>query len=162
MIFAVRWMTSWPEKQLKQATTTLGVLTVMLLAVSLIACFILPKIGENWEDAAIGGVVVMAIIGLMVGMVWFMTKWEEKQMKYAIWAIAALTVVLLAVSLIALYILPEIGENWKAAAIGGAVVLGTIAIMGLLVFLLGLIPKEKLIAGVLTIAGIAALLFALS
>ena len=162
MIFAVRWMTSWPEKQLEQATTTLGVLTVMLLAVSLIACFILPKIGENWEDAAIGGVVVMAIIGLMVGMVWFMTKWEEKQMKYAIWAIAALTVVLLAVSLIALYILPEIGENWKAAAIGGAVVLGTIAIMGLLVFLLGLIPKEKLIAGVLTIAGIAALLFALS
>ena len=111
MVFTVKWMTSWDEKQLSQATATLLVLTGMLLAVSLIAAYILPTIGENIEDATLGAVVVMGIIGVMVLMVKWITTFKEKQMKYALWALASMTLMLLAVSLIALYILPDIAEK---------------------------------------------------
>ena len=111
MVFTVKWMTSWDEKQLSQATATLLVLTGMLLAVSLIAAYILPTIGENIENATLGAVVVMGIIGVMVLMVKWITTFKEKQMKYALWALASMTLMLLAVSLIALYILPDIAEK---------------------------------------------------
>ena len=105
----------------------------MLLVVSLIAAFILPTIGENIEDVALGALVVVAIIGLMVLAVKWMTTWNEKQLQQANITLLVLTGMLLAVSLIAAYILPELGENWEDAAIGAVVVMGIIGIMVLMV-----------------------------
>ena len=158
MVFAVKWMTTWDEKQLSQATTTLLVLTGMLLAVSLIAAYILPAIGENIEDAALGAVVVMGIIGIMVLMVKWITTWEEKQMKYALWALASMTLMLLAVSLIALYILPDIAEKWDQVLIGGGLVLGIIGIMGLMVYLMGKMEAEEVRNAAISMVIIAAML----
>ena len=158
MVFAVKWMTTWDEKQLSQATTTLLVLTGMLLAVSLIAAYILPTIGENIEDAALGAVVVMGIIGIMVLMVKWITTWEEKQMKYALWALASMTLMLLAVSLIALYILPDIAEKWDQVLIGGGLVLGIIGIMGLMVYLMGKMEAEEVRNAAISMVIIAAML----
>jgi hypothetical protein len=75
----VKWISTIEEKELSTANTTLIVLTGMLLAVSLIAAFILPTIGENIKDAALGALVVVSIIGLMVFAVKWMTTWDEKQ-----------------------------------------------------------------------------------
>ena len=161
MVFAVKWMTTWDEKQIQQATTTLLVLTGMLLAVSLIAAYILPTIGENWEDAAIGAVVVMGIIGVMVLMVKWITTWEEKQLKYALWALGSMTIMLLAVSLIALYILPEISDRWDEVVTGGAIVLGIIGLMGLMVYTLGQMSEKTIAKGIATVAAIGALLWVL-
>lgn len=161
MVFAVKWMTTWDEKQLSQATTTLLVLTGMLLAVSLIAAYILPAIGENIEDAALGAVVVMGIIGVMVLMVKWITTWEEKELKYALWGLATMTIMLLAVSLIALYVLPEVADKWQDVLIGGGIVLGIIALMGVMIYALGSIKRETLIKGIITVAAIGALLWAL-
>lgn len=158
MVFAVKWMTTWDEKQLSQATTTLLVLTGMLLAVSLIAAYILPAIGENIEDAALGAVVVMGIIGIMVLMVKWITTWEEKQMKYALWALASMTLMLLAVSLIALYILPDIAEKWDQVLIGGGLVLGIIGIMSLMVYLMGKMEAEEVRNAAISMVIIAAML----
>jgi hypothetical protein len=158
MVFAVKWMTTWDEKQLSQATTTLLVLTGMLLAVSLIAAYILPTIGENIEDAALGAVVVMGIIGIMVLMVKWITTWEEKQMKYALWALASMTLMLLAVSLIALYILPDIAEKWDQVLIGGGLVLGIIGIMSLMVYLMGKMEAEEIRNAAISMVIIAGML----
>ena len=158
MVFAVKWMTTWDEKQLSQATTTLLVLTGMLLAVSLIAAYILPAIGENIEDAALGAAVVMGIIGVMVLMVKWITTWEEKQMKYALWALASMTLMLLAVSLIALYILPDIAEKWDQVLIGGGLVLGIIGIMSLMVYLMGKMEAEEVRNAAISMVIIAAML----
>ena len=158
MVFTVKWMTSWDEKQLSQATATLLVLTGMLLAVSLIAAYILPTIGENIEDAALGAVVVMGIIGVMVLMVKWITTFKEKQMKYALWALASMTLMLLAVSLIALYILPDIAEKWDQVLIGGSLVLGIIGIMSLMVYLMGKMEAKEVRNAAISMVIIAAML----
>ena len=158
MVFTVKWMTSWDEKQLSQATATLLVLTGMLLAVSLIAAYILPTIGENIEDATLGAIVVMGIIGVMVLMVKWITTFKEKQMKYALWALASMTLMLLAVSLIALYILPDIAEKWDQVLIGGGLVLGIIGIMSLMVYLMGKIKTEEVRNAAISMVIIAAML----
>ena len=158
MVFTVKWMTSWDEKQLSQATATLLVLTGMLLAVSLIAAFILPTIGENIEDATLGAVVVMGIIGVMVLMVKWITTFKEKQMKYALWALASMTLMLLAVSLIALYILPDIAEKWDQVLIGGSLVLGIIGIMSLMVYLMGKMEAKEVRNAAISMVIIAAML----
>jgi type III secretory pathway component EscS len=133
----------------------------MLLAVSLIAAYILPTIGENWEDASIGAVVVMGIIGVMVLMVKWITTWEEKQLKYALWALGSMTIMLLAVSLIALYILPDISDRWDEVVTGGAIVLGIIGLMGLMVYTLGQMSEKTIAKGIATVAAIGALLWVL-
>ena len=99
--------------------------------------------GENIEDAALGAVVVMGIIGVMVLMVKWITTFKEKQMKYALWALASMTLMLLAVSLIALYILPDIAEKWDQVLIGGGLVLGIIGIMSLMVYLMGKMKADS-------------------
>lgn len=158
MVFTVKWMTSWDEKQLSQATATLLVLTGMLLAVSLIAAYILPTIGENIEDATLGAIVVMGIIGVMVLMVKWITTFKEKQMKYALWALASMTLMLLAVSLIALYILPDIAEKRDQVLIGGGLVLGIIGIMSLMVYLMGKMKAEEVRNAAISMVIIAAML----
>ena len=80
LVGMVKWISTIEEKELSTANTTLILLTGMLLVVSLIAAFILPTIGENIEDVALGALVVVAIIGLMVLAVKWMTTWNEKQL----------------------------------------------------------------------------------
>ena len=54
------------NKKMTQAYLTLGVLTLMLVAVSLITSELLIPIGYEKEDAAWGGAVVLSVLGVMI------------------------------------------------------------------------------------------------
>ena len=150
------------NEALKQTYITMGVLTVMLVAVSLIAQYILPEIGKQWKDAAIGAVVVLGIIGVMGLMVWGLSSIKDEKLKWGLITMAAMTFILLGISLIVSELLIPIGYEWESAAVGAAVVLGVIGVMSLIVFGLSQIPKKKAVAGISLLAAIAGVLFAVS
>jgi hypothetical protein len=163
LMVGMAWLTSLiGQDTLKETYITLGVLTLMLVAVSLVTKFILIPIGEEWKEAALGGVVVMGIMALMVGMTWVLSTIDEDKMKQAWISLAVMTVCLLVVSLIVSELLIPIGYEWDAAAIGGAVVLGVIAIMTAIVAAAAQIKREKVITGAITMAVVAGMLWAVS
>lgn len=163
LMVGMAWLTSLiGQDTLKETYITLGVLTLMLVAVSLVTKFILIPIGEEWKEAALGGVVVMGIMALMVGMTWVLSTIDEDKMKQAWISLAVMTVCLLVVSLIVSELLIPIGYEWDAAAIGGAVVLGVIAIMTAIVAAAAQIKREKVINGAITMAVVAGMLWAVS
>ena len=162
MVGMVKLISMIDEKQLNETYTTLAVMTVMLTAVSLVSALILPAIGDQFDKVIIGAIVVMAIIGLMIGMVKWLSKTDEKELHQTYLTLAVLTVMLVAVSLIANYLLPEIGKNWKDISIGAVVVLGIIGVMLLMVTLLSKIDDKKLHQTYLTMAVLTVMLVAVS
>jgi hypothetical protein len=108
-----------------EGIAALAILTGIVLVISLVAKFLLIPIGEEWGKAAAGGVVVMAIIGLMIGAVRAITTIKKEKLLEGIASLAIMTIIVLAISLIAKYIFIPIGKEGLAAAIGGAVVLAT-------------------------------------
>lgn len=127
---------------LQQATLTISVLTIILLAVSIIALTILPKIADNWEDTIKGaGVVAIIMLGL-VGITYLLGKLDSKDLMQGIIAMSVLTVILLAVSIIALTILPKLADKWKEIAIGAAITLGIIVLMSVIVIGLSWLIKS--------------------
>ena len=140
----------------------MAVLTGILLAVALIATYILPEIGENYKEVVIGGAVVLGIVGLMGLMLFWMSKWSTKELYAGIVGMVAMTFMLLAVSLIAKDILPEIGRQWEDAATGGAVVLGIIALMAAIVYATSKISLEGIASSALVFTEIAAMLWGVS
>lgn len=149
------------NKKMTQAYITLGVLTLMLMVVSLITTELLIPIGYEWKDAALGGAVVLGVIGLMIGAVALLGLINQEKMKRSMLTMAGITLILLAVSLIVSELLIPIGYEWKEAAKGGAVILGTLGVMALIVALAGKMSKEQVIKGLLTIAAIELLLWSL-
>lgn len=134
MVGMVKLISMIENRELSNALIAMGVLTGVLLVVSLIATHILPEIGANWEDTLIGAGIVVGIVGLMGLMMAWISKWRTDELQRGLAGMAVLTGILLAVSLIANYILPEIGENYKEVILGGAVVLGIVGLMGLMLF----------------------------
>lgn len=162
MVGMVKLISMIDEKQLTETYATLAVMTVMLTAVSLVSAFILPAIGEQFDMVVLGGIVVLAIIGLMIGMTKWLAKTDEKELHQSYLTLAVLTVMLAAVSLIANYLLPEIGKNWKDISLGAVVVLGIIGVMLLMVVMLSKIDDKKLHQTYLTMAVLTVMLVAVS
>lgn len=162
MVGMVKLISMIDEKELKETYTTLAVLTVMLTVVSVVSLLILPAIGDQFDKVMVGAIVVMAIIGLMIGMTKWLSKTDEKELRQTYLTLAVLTVMLVAVSLIANYLLPEIGKNWKDISIGAVVVLGIIGVMLLMVTLLSKIDDKKLHQTYLTMAVLTVMLVAVS
>ena len=77
-------------------------------------------------------------------------------------SLAAITGVLLAVSLIGLLILPKIGKKWKNIAKGALVIMAIILAMVGIVYLLSKIDKDNLMWGIIALAGITLILLVLS
>lgn len=115
------------EKQLRWANITLGVLTGVLLAVSVITDTFLIPIGRRGGNAIMGALITTAIVAALVGLTKIVTTFEDKELKNALIAMGALTGVLLIVSLVAKEVLIPIGKFGKEALIGSAITLGVIA-----------------------------------
>ena len=147
------------NRKLTQAYITMAVLTGLLVAISLIVDNLLIPIGYEWKEAALGGIVVIGIMSLMVGLVALTGKINKQKMIQAEIAMAGIAVLLLASGYIISEFLVPIGEQWEAAAKGGAVVAGTLLAMIGLVTLAGKVKKSSVIQGILVIGAIEALLW---
>lgn len=144
MIGAVKLLSMIEDKEMKNAVNALVVLTGCLAVVSLVAAFILPMIGAQMGDVLIGAGVVLVIIGVMELMTWALSKIDKEVLDSTNMTLAVLTVCLLAVSLVAAFILPQVAERWDDALIGGVVVLAIIGLMVGLVWLMSKIDEESL------------------
>lgn len=143
------------DKDLKWGVIALGVMTICLLVVSFIALTILPEIGANWELTAIGGAVVMSIVGLLTLLVWGLSKIDKKNLLMGIIALALMVGAFAIVSNIALNILPPIGENWEVTSIGAAVVLLIITALAGITAAVGYFAESQ--AANMAIGGVALL-----
>lgn len=162
MIGMVWWMTKMDTDQVMQAAYALGILTICLIAVSLIARFILPAIGENWEDTAIGGALVVGVVLVMVAMVHWMSKIEPDNLKWALIAMGVMTIIVLAVALIVRHFFVPIGELWDDALIGAGVILGTIGFMTYIIKTICKEDKKQLMYAVGVLAAMALILWGIS
>lgn len=142
------------EKSLHNANITMITLTGILVIVALTAQYILAPLGDQWEPAAKGAVVVLGIIGLMSLITFGLSKIEDNDLKRATITMAALTIMLVIISLTTDMLLIPIGKQWGLAAKGGAVVLSIIGIMSLIVLGLSKIKKKNLREGVIALGAL--------
>ena len=142
------------DKSLFNANMTMITLTGILVIVALTAQYILAPLGEEWEPAAKGAVVVLGIIGLMALITFGLSKIKGSELKHGTITMAALTVMLVIISLTVDKLLIPIGKQWADAAKGGTVVLGIIGIMTLIVFGLSKIKKDNLKQGVIALSAL--------
>jgi hypothetical protein len=129
MVGLVFLITLMKKDQLMEGVLSLAILAGIVLVISLVAKFLLIPIGQEWKDAAIGGAVVMIIIGLMVAYVYAITKMDKAKIIEGVVALGILAVIVLIVALVARYLLIPIGKEGKDAAIGGAIVLAIVYLM---------------------------------
>ena len=126
LVGLTKWVTTFEEKELKNALITIGVLTTILLAVSLITENLLIPIGKHWKDALIGvGVTTLVMAGL-VGLTKWFTTFDNKELTESLKAIGVLTGILLVVSLTIKYLLIPIGEQAKEALFGTAIAMAVV------------------------------------
>ena len=122
----VKWMSTFEEKKLHEAYKTMGILTATLLAVSFTIKYILTPIGRDASNALQGTLIAMAVVTSLVGLVKWMTTFDEKQLHEAYKSMAVLAGSLLIVSLTMRYILIPIGEQAKEALYGSAIAMAVV------------------------------------
>ena len=151
------------RRDLHEANSTLLTLTTMFASISLVAAFILPKIGDNVGNVAVGLAVVSAVVFGLSSIVLFMTKFiPRRNLKEAHKTLAVLTTMLAAVSIIAAVLFPAIAQSSKEVIAGSVIVLGIISVMTAIVWGLSLIKNSDLRSGTLTLAAIGVMLVATS
>lgn len=138
----VYWMSKIEKKNLEQATSTLIAIAGVFSVITLISAFVLPMIAKQLEDVLLGDFVVGLTIALMVGVVHWMSKIDKKNLKAATTAMWHIIGIFGSISLVALFILPEIGKKWDDVAVGGVVVFGIVALMVGAVWLVGKLPEK--------------------
>ena len=126
MVGLVKWMSTFEEKKLHEAYKTMGILTATLLAVSFTIKYILTPIGRDASNALQGTLIAMAVVTGLVGLVKWMTTFDEKQLHEAYKSMAVLAGSLLIVSLTMRYILIPIGEQAKEALFGSAIAMAVV------------------------------------
>ena len=147
---------------LKQTYITLGVLTVMLSAVSVVSAYLLPEIGAHWQEVAKGGAVVLGIIAVMTGMVMLTNLISKDTLRETYMTLGVLTVMLATVSFVSKYLLIPIGEQAKEALYGGAIVIGIVGVMVGLTVLLSKVDEKRLMQSYISLAVMTAAIFAVS
>lgn len=162
IVWALNKIMKDKNNNIEGAIDALKMLTIMFLAISLITAFILPKIAENWGDTIIGAVITITIIGIMVGITSILSKIDKDNLQQATTTIAVLTVILLAVSIIALTILPKIADNAGDTLIGaGVVAFIMIGLIGI-TYILGKIDSKDLNQGLIAMSVLTVILLAVS
>lgn len=162
MMLMVYGFSKMDKTDLMMSAYSMAILTVVFLVIALIANTILPEIAAQWKEAAIGGAVVAGIMILMTAMVWALSTMKKETLLYSVGAMAIMTFLLLAVSLITKELLIPIGDQWKDAAAGGIVVMGVLAIMAGLVYGLSRIDDKTLMTGIKTLAILTVLVWVIS
>lgn len=140
------------NKNLKQARRTLIVLTAIFATISVIAAYLLPEIAKHGEDATIGGIIALGILGLLIGGLYLITKISNRKSNKALKTLVILALVYTGIALIAAFILPMIGKHATDAIQGGVI---TIAILSALIFgvhVLTTLKQKKMIKSLMYIA----------
>ena len=127
LVALVKWMTTFEETKLHEAYKSMGVLAATLLVVSLTIRYILTPIGQNASDALQGTIIAMAVVSGLVGLVKWMTTFDEKKLHEAYKSMAVLNGTLLIVSLTIRYILMPIGKQAKEALFGTAIAMAVVS-----------------------------------
>ena len=135
LVGLTKCVTTFKDTELKNALKTMGVITGVLLAVSLIAKELLIPIGKFGKDALIGAVITLGVVGGLIGIVKLLSSryFNVKDLTESYKALGVLTGVLLVVSLTTKFLLVPIGEQFKDAMLGviaaGAIVTGLVALV---------------------------------
>ena len=146
------------NKRYEKAITTLGSLIALMTATALVLNFVIAPLGDKVGEVALGGVVVMATIALMTGITQWLSKIPGKNLEKATLTLAKITAIFGAISLVAMFILPVIGEKWKDASVGAIAVFGIIAVMtGATVALAAMSKRGLITAGLTSLYGMTAI-----
>lgn len=129
---------------LEQASSAIYAISVMFIAISVSIMLITSVFTKNdpgvvWQ----GALMIMGIVGLSVGLVYLLSLIEAKDLEHATSALYAITVCLAAVSIIAVLILPSIGEEAGMVALGALVVITIVAAMVGIVWLINKVGNEE-------------------
>lgn len=146
------------DKDLKQAMIAMTVLTFILLGVSLITTELLIPIGYEWKEAALGGVVVLGVIGLMTLIIAGAAQIKKEKVMHGLLVVAASAIIFGITAYIINELVVPLGEKAGAAALGGAVVLGALALMTAIIAAAGQMKKETITKGAIVVAACAALI----
>jgi hypothetical protein len=167
MLRLVKKLGRYKKHELIEGVTALAILAGIVLVISLVAKFLLIPIGEEWGKAATGGLVVMAIVGIMTALVkWLSTMNKEKLIEGTV-ALAIMAAIVGSISYITLKLLIPIGKKGGDAAIGGTVVLLTLSAMTAILLTISKIVDNKsmqksLLYGGAVLAGITLLIFGIA
>lgn len=99
--FMVTKLLEKANKDYDNALKNLALSIAIVAATALIANFLLAPLADKVKEIIIGGGMVLVIIGIMVAMVKWLAKSDPESLKQAGYAIAIMTAVVAAVSLIA-------------------------------------------------------------
>ena len=150
------------KENLEVASASMIIMTLVVAGVALVTKEILIPVGYEAKEALYGAGVVMGIVGIMTAIIWGLSSIKKDSLIQGVVATVAIAaIVALNAYIIEKFVIP-VGEEAEAAALGGAVLLGTVAVMGLIVWGLGAIPIEMLALGAAAVAGIGLLLYELA
>ena len=140
----------------------------MVLAIGLITDNLIIPIGYEWKAAAAGSAVILGIIAGMSAIVWALSKMKKTALIKGLATIAAIEVLLWSLDKALdpyIELALRIGKDWKAISKGGLAIAGTITAWGVLMGAIGFIADKfatQLVIGAATVAGIAAVLWAIA
>lgn len=117
------------KKLVNALLNTVG-LILIYTSVSLIALFILPKIGEKAADATLGAIITIVLLGTLILGVWLISKIDVTTVGWGLLATLSLAVIYTGISLIVKEILIPIGQKAKEATFGA--VITAILLLGLI------------------------------
>lgn len=149
-------------KDLKEASLALLAITACILAISMIALYLFIPIGQKWKEILPGAIVVLGIIGVMGLMVWGLSNIDNKDLKWGLIVLGSLTLIVLVISMIALFLFIPIGQKWDEIAAGGLVVLGIIGIMTAIVYGISKFSKKDILYGEYALGIMTAIVLAIS
>ena len=131
------------NRTLTNALKHLAIMAVIYVGIALIAKDIFMPIGQNGKEIGIGAGIVMLIVMSLILDVYLLNIIKGTAAAHALYATAAMAIILLGVSLITKEILIPIGEKAKEAIYGGTIIIGIIIIFGLIMFAFGKILQNK-------------------
>ena len=150
------------NSQVEQAAKSIGIMTAIFGAVSIIALTLLPGIGEKAREVTIGLIIVAVIMAGMYVILKGLSKISPKNLNAARDAVLAEALMLGVVSFIAAYLLIPIGEKAGATLKGFGVVALIIAALIGATYLLAKIKSKDLYAASIAIITISALVTVVS
>ena len=141
---SVKNLSKIDKGNLTEANWSLLTLTAMFASISLIAGFVLPKIGDNLTAVLTGSLVVMSIIGIMSIIVHKLSKnIKRNDLKQANYTLLTLTAMFASISLVTGLVLPKIGDNIGSVTTGLLAVTAVVTGMATIVTLMTKFIKRK-------------------
>ena len=153
------------DKDTDSAIMTLGAMTLMLLAISLMVKFLIIPIGEHAKEALFGSLITVGIVAAMVFIMWLVNQIDIDKIRTGLGIMAGIALLLLITAAITKEIIIPIGEKAGDALAGaGMIALLIIGMGGIAVaigYLLDKYPSllEYLVIGAVVLAGISALIW---